>query len=121
LEASVKKRLRKKKRVGEFQELAFPVAFRLDAALDEEAVQTFLDELIAAVEARELSFIGTGHIEWYGAVGHLSRGSASEADQTFVQQLLNQDPRVKASVIGPLRDAWHGDWETEPELPPERA
>jgi uncharacterized protein YggL (DUF469 family) len=116
----VKKRLRKKKRLGEFQELAFPVAFRLDATLDDDAVQAFLDELIAAVEARSLSFIGSGHVEWYGAVGHLGRGSASEDDQTFVQNLLNQDHRVKASAIGELRDAWHGDWDTEPELPPDR-
>ncbi|MGH7466783.1 MAG: 50S ribosome-binding protein YggL [Longimicrobiales bacterium] len=116
----MKKRLRKKKRVGEFRELAFPVAFRLDANLDEDAVDAFLDELLAAVEARNLSFIGSGHVEWYGAVSHLGRGSATAEDQAFVQQLLDQDPRVQATVIGALRDAWHGDWESDPVLPPDK-
>jgi uncharacterized protein YggL (DUF469 family) len=114
----MRKRLRKKKRIGEFKELAFPIAFRLNSSMDEEAVDAFITDLVAAVEARNLAFVGSGHHEWYGSLGCLSRGSATTEDQTFVNELLTADKRVEDVVIGPLRDAWHGDSESDPELPP---
>ena len=109
----MRKRLRKKRRFGEFQELEIPVAFRLNPKLTEAEVEKFLHELVAHAEQRGLVFLGSGDVEWYGAVTRAGRGSPSEQDKMFVHQHLTSDPRVETVSIGPLRDAWNGQWEAE--------
>ena len=103
----MRKRLRKKNRVGEYRELEFPVAFRLNSKLSEEEVDAFLQEAVAAMEARGLAFVATGDVEWHGAVARLGRGSPDETDQDFVREWLEADERVESVVIGVLQDAWH--------------
>ena len=113
----MRKRLRKKVRIGEFKELAFPVAFRLNPKLDEDAVEGFIAELVEAVEARNLAFVGSGHHEWYGSLAAMGRNSATEEDQAFINKLLSADERVEAVVVGELHDAWHQQNTEDPELP----
>ncbi|MEX2282023.1 MAG: 50S ribosome-binding protein YggL [Gemmatimonadota bacterium] len=107
----MRKRLRKKQRLAEFQELEIPVTLRLDEKLDEAAIDSFLHELSAALEARGLVIMGSGDVEWYGAIARLERGSVNEEHRAFVQKLLSTDPRVKAASVEPLRDAWHGNFQ----------
>ncbi|HTU62679.1 MAG TPA: 50S ribosome-binding protein YggL, partial [Polyangiales bacterium] len=54
----MRKRLRKKKRVGEFQELCFELRAELRSDLDNAELEGFVDRLIDTVEARKLSFGG---------------------------------------------------------------
>ncbi len=112
----MRKRLRKKRRCNEFRELEFPIAFRLKPILQDAEVEGFLRALVAAAEQRGLVFLGSGDVEWYGAVTHAGRGSPNEQDQEFFRGMLDADPRVEAVTIGPLRDAWNGQWETDDEL-----
>jgi uncharacterized protein YggL (DUF469 family) len=109
----MRKRLRKKRRFGEFQELEFPIAFRLKSSLRAVQVDEFIRELVAAAERRELVFLGSGDVEWYGAVTRSGRGSPTEEDQQFLHDLLAADARVEAVNVGPLRDAWNGEWEND--------
>src|SRR5262245_58650657 len=104
----MRKRLRKKRRFGEFQELEFPVAFRLNPKLKEVEVEEFLHELVEKAEERGLVFLGSGDVDWFGAVTRTGRGSPSEEDKMFIHDYLSADARVQAVTIGPLRDAWHG-------------
>jgi uncharacterized protein YggL (DUF469 family) len=109
----MRKRLRKKRRLAEFQELELPVWLRLDEKLNEAAVEQFLHELSASLEARGLVIIGSGDVEWQGAVAKIGRGSVDLEDQAFVQQWLDADTRVKDTWVGAPRDAWHGDFEID--------
>jgi uncharacterized protein len=56
----MRRRLRKKRRLGEFIELGFLVRAELVPALDDPAFDAFLDRWIDAVEARGLVFGGGG-------------------------------------------------------------
>jgi len=109
----MRKRLRKKRRFGEFQELEFPVAFRLNPKLSEAEVEQFLHELVERAETRGLVFLGSGDVEWFGAVTRSGRGSPSEEDKVFVHKHLTSDARVESVSIGPLRDAWNGQWDEQ--------
>jgi uncharacterized protein YggL (DUF469 family) len=57
----VKKRLRKKKHLGEFKELGFEVRGDLSSGFSRDHIEAFVDRLIAVVEARSLAFDA-----WYG-------------------------------------------------------
>jgi uncharacterized protein len=109
-EAALRKRLRKKLHRGEFRELAFPIEFRLVTGLAEAERNAFLDRLIAAVEARGLSFMGAGNGSWSGVIGKLRRGSANEEDRVYIEGFLRDDAAVGEFTIGPLLDAWYGEW-----------
>lgn len=101
------RRLRKKLRVGEFQEWGFEFEAELKArVLDEEIalVDCFLAELM---EPRSLSMGG-----WIvsGFIVPFGRGSATEEDREAVQGWLQARPEIQAARVGPLIDAWYGPW-----------
>jgi hypothetical protein len=79
----VKRRLRKKKRVGEFRELGFGVRADLRPGIDDAEIETFVDRMIAFVEARQLAFGGGGeHNGKFDAfVTRAGRGSATDDDR----------------------------------------
>lgn len=113
----MRQRLRKKKRVGEFRELGFAVAFRLQPTLDEAGVDAFFDDFIDVVEKHNLGFGGGGKIEWQGYVTRMGRGSTSDVDRQALNAFFEQDPRVQVATFGPLTDAWYGDWDEDLPLP----
>jgi uncharacterized protein YggL (DUF469 family) len=55
--------------------------------------------------------MGSGDVEWIGAVARLERGSVTDQDESLVRELLRADARVKHAVVGPRRDAWNGDFQ----------
>lgn len=99
------KRLRKKKRVGRFQELGFEVICNLKPGSDYEA---FVDRLIAVVEARPLCFGGGGDQDgkFEGFVARAGRGSATQEDRQALLTFLNEDSAVVHPVLGKLKDVW---------------
>ncbi|WP_460576767.1 50S ribosome-binding protein YggL [Hymenobacter coalescens] len=97
----MKKRLRKKLRLKEFQELGFHASFDLAPAQDD---LTFFDQLIPFVESIGL-FIGGGINNFYAVAGH--RQSATPEQQQALREWLTQHPQVSNIDIGPLNDAWH--------------
>jgi uncharacterized protein YggL (DUF469 family) len=105
----VKKRLRKKLHVGEFQELGFEVCFRVADNLSHDAFHTVVDVLISeAIEAHGLVCGGGGkNPEWTVFVTREGRGSGTEEHRQAIATWLAARPEVSTVQIGPLVDAWY--------------
>lgn len=99
------RRLRKKLRVGEFQELGFSFEATLRNPLTSQEEMTLLDALLSElIEPRALAFGGRAN---GGFVTCYRRGPATVDDQTAVRAWLEQRPEVASVAIGQLMDAWH--------------
>ncbi|MDZ7288872.1 MAG: YggL family protein [candidate division KSB1 bacterium] len=107
----MRKRLRKKLHLGEFQEMGFEVRFRMSSSLDESSFNKLIDAFIEqAIEAKRLMFGGGGNESvWSGFVTLDRRGSATEQHRQFVQHWLQSQPQIVEHYVGPLIDAWHSD------------
>ena len=106
----MKKRLRKKKYLGEFQEFGFRTSFDMDPDLTTEQRNALIDDFIKeAIEDNGLQFGGGGPANnWAGFVTLDSRGSATEKHRELVRAWLESRPEVGNIVIRELRDAYHG-------------
>jgi uncharacterized protein YggL (DUF469 family) len=106
------KRLRKKKRVGEFKELRFELFGDLRTGISDDDIDPFVDRLIDVVESRKLGFGGGGGRDgkFEGFVTRMGRGSATEDDRAVLAAFLAGDEALVRHDFGALRDAWYG-WE----------
>lgn len=104
----MKKRLRKKLRLREFQEMGFEVQFDFTHEKTEEKVYAFWDEKIEFVESQGL-FIGGGMTNFFATADY--RKSAKPEQREALLNWLNARADVKDVVVGPLRDAWHGNFD----------
>lgn len=102
----MKRRLRKKFRLGEFLELGFEVAFQLDSSDGDPRLNTFWDEFIGYVEARGLYCAGASGRDWDVVVYRGNRRAASEEDRADVAQWLSACSDVGNIRIGRLFDLW---------------
>jgi uncharacterized protein YggL (DUF469 family) len=104
------RRLRKKKRVGEFKELGFELLGDLRPGISDDDIDAFVDRLIVVVEARRLGFGGGGGRDGKleGFVTRMGRGSASatEEDRVALAAFLKGDDAVVRHELGALSDAW---------------
>jgi uncharacterized protein len=99
------RRLRKKLRLGEFQQLGFEIAITLKPNLGIDDLDRFLDEFIFdAIEKNELAFGGGTDC---GFITTWKRGSASEAHRTIVENWLSRRQEVVSVTLGTLVDAWY--------------
>ena len=105
----MKKRLRKKHRIGEFREDCFELTFEINQSLDGNRVDEVFDEFIEMIETNNLQF-GGGEVNgnWTGIVQGPYRGSATEHDRQTVLTWLHSHPHIMSAAAGPLQDAWHG-------------
>ena len=101
----MKKRLRKKLRLREFQEMGFHVNFDLNIPFTDEAEFDFLDEIVDFIEQRRLE-IGGSMSSFY--VTYAGRGSATEADREALNAWLQKHPSVSNVKVWPLDDVWYG-------------
>lgn len=104
----MKKRLRKKRRLGEFRENCFELKFELSSALSDDDIGAFTDIFIGMIESNGIQFGGGGGHRWSGIVQGPCRGSATEAHRKAVLEWLDRQPNVVNTYAGPLRDAWYG-------------
>ncbi len=104
----MRRRLRKKRRVGEFREDCFELSFQLDPSLRPHAIEEVIDAFIAMIESYGLQYGGGGWIEWSGIVQGPCRGSATDADRELVLNWLREHPGIVHASAGSLRDAWYG-------------
>ena len=98
------RRLRKKLRIQEFQELGFEIRVQF-TAINVQVSDSLLDDFLdCVVEPRRLAFGGSlpG-----GFICAASRGSATEEDRHAVNKWLGSRPEIIAAEIGELVDAWH--------------
>ncbi|RZL03818.1 MAG: DUF469 family protein [Rubrivivax sp.] len=102
------RRLRKKLRVGEFQQLGFLFEAELTQDADDEAlVDAFLAQ---AITPNNLSFGGwaTG-----GAIDKLGRQSVTEPERSAVLAWLTARPEVSALSATGLVDMWYSTQEAQ--------
>jgi uncharacterized protein YggL (DUF469 family) len=103
----MRRRLRKKKPLGEFIEMGFLVRVELVPALDDPGFDAFLDRLIDAIEARGLLVGGGGNRETFeGFVTGRGRASATDADRAALAAFCANDSAVIRHDVDPLVDAW---------------
>lgn len=105
----MQKRLRKKQRLGEFQELGVEVRVTLEPGVDYDE---FLDSFILdAIETNGLSFGGGGHFPELEGVVELGRSNGYLAALAKVRAWLANDLRVASYRFGEPVDLWYGDSE----------
>lgn len=102
------RRLRKKLRVDEFQELGFDVSWRFADSLSEEEIDDFVERFISEViEPRELGFHGGGHRLWDGVVATQRLGKCTDDDRKAVESFL-KGLNAEEIEISELYDIWWG-------------
>ncbi len=107
----MKKRLRKKKRIDEFQESGFEVRFHFSGNLSVKEQEELFDGWIGnAVEQNDLLFgggFGNGVCEGFVTVDK-ARGSATEQHRQVVEGWVKTNPKISSYTVGLLVDAWYG-------------
>ena len=108
----MKKRLRKKKHLGEFRQMGFSVDCRIRSGLSEEGFDRFIDHFMDhAIEANGLIFGGGGSPEggWRGVICRDHRyDSTTDAEKGTVQTWFEQRPEVESFELSGFWDVWQG-------------
>jgi len=107
----MRKRLRKKQRLGEFAEYGFLVGVTPNAPIGSPERDSFLDRFIEeAIEKNDLSCGGGGENTWeFFVTANGRRASATELQRRSVEAWLDSDPDVSAYTVSSPIDAWHSD------------
>lgn len=109
IKSKLKKRLRKKYHVGEFQELGFEIFTKLKFKLSENEFDKFVDDFIEEIGANKLLFGGGGREAWEGFITSAKRfSSPTEEQRNKIGQWLKNRAEVEDVKIGELKDGWHG-------------
>jgi uncharacterized protein YggL (DUF469 family) len=95
----VKKRLRKKRHLGEFIELGFEISFRLAEGLLEARIDRFYDDFLEAVKARGLMCGGGCGRTWQVFIARTRRQSATEEDRQAIREWLTRHPQVRDVAV----------------------
>jgi hypothetical protein len=107
-----KKRLRKKRCIGEFREMGFRVRFRFAEACPEAERNSLLDDFVLhAVKANRMMFAGAASSDrWEGfLVLDARRGSVTEKQRAEVEAWFRGKGQLEEVEVGPLIDAWYGE------------
>ena len=107
----MKRRLRKKKHVGEFREYGFEIRFIFSEQLSTVDRNSLLDDWIClAIENNGLQFGGGGRGNiWKGVVTSEGKGSTTEEQRIIIEEWLSAEPRVLDYEVGSLIDVWLDD------------
>ena len=113
----MKKRLRKKLHLKEFQEFAFSTGFKCIDGIDDDAFDDILDRFIDMIEANHLECGGGGdQNEFIVAVSrdHEKRWEPiTDTEFSALEKWYIDDPMVSEYYITGLTDAWYGPFPDE--------
>ncbi len=99
------RRLRKKLKIAEFQEMGFEYKAELAKAMDDATQSQMIDDLVnEVIVPRGLVLGGWVHS---GFVSKNGLGSATEEDRTAVNQWLANRAELKNVEVSALMDAWY--------------
>lgn len=100
------RRLRKKMRIDEFQELGFSVKWTFPENTPIEEVDRFVDELILKViEPNGLAFDASGYLSWEGLICLQQIGKCTEEHRQLVENFLKEN-KCKDVQTSELFDVW---------------
>ncbi|CDG22200.1 conserved protein of unknown function [Xenorhabdus poinarii G6] len=100
------RRLRKKLRIDEFQELGFSVKWHFPADTPVDVVDSTVDTLIAElIEPNGLALDASGYLHWEGIICLQKIGKCTEEHRQLVEQWL-KDHGMKDVITSELFDVW---------------
>jgi len=100
------RRIRKKLRVDEYQELGFDVAWKLADDFDSDAVDAFISKFFAeAIEPNGLGFGGEGDVLWHGLICTQKLGKCTDEHRASVEKWLKENGAT-AVAVSDLYDVW---------------
>lgn len=106
--SKLKKRLRKKYHLGEFQEFGFEVLTKLKPELSSESFDKFLDDFIEEIEKNKLLFGGGGRENWEGFVTSAKKHlSPTTAQKEHIENWMEDRSKVENIKVGEFADAWN--------------
>ena len=109
IKSKLKRRLRKKFHVGEFQELGFEIFANLKSDLSEKEFDKFYDEFIDVIEENKLLFGGGGGLE--DSKGFISSAkkfaSPTVEDREQIKIWLEKREEVVDYKVGDFVDTWN--------------
>src|SRR5687768_5848614 len=107
--SKLKKRLRKKLHVGEFQEFGFQVEVKFKLNLSESVSDKIYDDFIALIEANNLAFGGGSSPETFQgfvtAWGNYQ--SPCEEQRKKIEKWFESHIQIADYEVGKLVDAWY--------------
>ncbi|TWI53759.1 hypothetical protein IQ22_02366 [Pseudomonas duriflava] len=105
----MKRRLRKKLYLGEFQELAFELKADFKQTLEDPELDAFLEAFIDFIESRDLDYVGGFGETWIEGTIMASKRyhSPSEEDRQVLTDWLKARSEVASATASDLYDAWH--------------
>lgn len=107
------KRLRRKKHVGEFQELGFELNCKVDLKPDDPEFDNWCDDFIAMIESHELICGGGGLPSEWGVFVSRHKGSVTEKERCAISDWLKENKHVMEFEVKDLEDAWNTKTKTE--------
>ena len=100
------RRIRKKMRVDEFQELGFDLAWKFEEGTTNDQIDAFLDKFFAeAVEPQGLGFGGEGDLIWHGLVCTQKLGKCTDENRKAIEKWLT-DNGAQSVAVSELYDVW---------------
>ncbi|WNC67176.1 YggL family protein [Thalassotalea nanhaiensis] len=100
------RRLRKKMRVDEFQELGFDLAWQFTEGTTDEAIDEFMDKFFdEVIEPNGLGFGGEGDLIWHGLVCTQKLGKCTDEHRKAVEAWLT-NAGAKSVAVSELYDVW---------------
>ncbi|WNC73751.1 YggL family protein [Thalassotalea psychrophila] len=100
------RRLRKKMRVDEFQELGFDLAWQFAEGTTDETIDEFMDKFFdEVIEPNGLGFGGEGDLIWHGLVCTQKLGKCTEENRKAVEAWLT-NAGAKSVTVSELYDVW---------------
>ncbi|NHN77182.1 DUF469 family protein [Azotobacter chroococcum] len=103
------RRLRKKLRIGEFQEFGIDITIPFNKEII--TFDSALDLWIEFIESKGWAFGGGGSENselFSGFICQVNRGSLGEHDLAEIQKWSKNQNWIKGAITQQLQDAWHG-------------
>jgi len=101
------KRERKKKRIGEFQELGFELSCVVNLETDSPEFDKWCDDFLEMIESYGLSCGGGGKADDWSVFVSRYKGSVKCEEWKQIGLWLLEDLKITKFHIGPLVDAWY--------------
>lgn len=100
------RRLRKKLRVDEYQELGFDIAWKFSDGTSNEEIDAVIDRFfIESIEANGLGYAGEGDLLWHGLICTQKLGKCTDEHRQSVKAWLKSNG-VEIVSVSELYDFW---------------